>query len=68
LAIRHLAGDFGPRQALSNDLSDGQIKAVTVVHVLAVVVAKRLPIKVREEAERLYGNVVPERDRFSKLQ
>ena len=44
--FRHPAGDFGPRQTLPYDLADGQIKAVTVIHVLAVVVSERLLIYV----------------------
>ena len=42
LFFLHLAGDFGPRQTLSNDLPDCQIKAVTVIHILPVVVPGRL--------------------------
>lgn len=41
----HLAGDFGPRQTLSANLADCQIKVVTVIHVLAVVIAESLLVQ-----------------------
>ena len=53
----HLAGDFGPRQALPYDLSDSQIKAVTVGHVAAIVEAECLLIQIPEQVERLHADV-----------
>jgi len=32
----HLAGDFIPRKAFSNDLANGEIKAVAVGHILPI--------------------------------
>ena len=55
--IGHLAGDFGPRQTLPNDLAYAQIEAVTVGHVLAVVIAESLLIEVAESVERLHADV-----------
>ena len=53
----NLAGDFGPGQTLSYDLSNSQIKAVTVVHVPAVIEPKRLLIDVAEQVERLDADI-----------
>ena len=55
--LSHLAGDLGPRQALSHDLADGQIKAVTVGHVSPTVKTKRLFVDVAEQVERLHADV-----------
>jgi len=62
LMIRHLAGDFGPCQALSDDLAHSHIKAVTIgqrlpVAILPVVEAKRLFIEIAEQVEGFHADV-----------
>ena len=52
-----LAGELIERQPLADDLPNGQIEAVTVVHALAVVVAEPLLIKVAEQMKWLYRDV-----------
>ena len=42
---------LGPREPLADDLTHGQVKAVSVVHVAAIVVAKRLLIQVTEQMD-----------------
>jgi hypothetical protein len=59
--LYRIAINCGPGQTLSNDLPDGQIKAVTVIHVLAVVIAKSLLIG-RSEA----GEMVPSSRSFRR--
>jgi len=53
----HLAGDFGPRQALSDDLTNGQIKAVTVSHIPPIIEAERLFINIAKQVKRFHGNI-----------
>ena len=52
-----LAGDFGIGQALAHDLRDGKVKAVAVIHVLAVVVAEALLVEVAKQMERFNRNI-----------
>ena len=57
-----LAGDFGPRQALADDLTNGHIKALAIcnhfaVSVLARVKPERLFVNVAEEMERFHGHI-----------
>lgn len=57
-----LARYFGPSQALTNDLTDSQIKAVCILqqhpaHITPIIEAKRLFVNVAEQVERLNGNM-----------
>jgi hypothetical protein len=45
LFFSHLAGDLGPRQALTHNLSDSQIKTVTVIHALSIVEPESLLVR-----------------------
>ena len=53
----HLAGDFSPSQTLANDLTYSQVKSVTVIHVRAIVVSKRLFIQIAEQVKRLNTDI-----------
>ena len=55
----HLAGDLGPSQTLADDLTNCKVKTVTVIHILAVVIAERLFIDVAGT-----GGTVPRSRRF----
>ena len=52
-----LAGQFGVGKALTGDLPYGQVEAVRVIHILAVVKAKALLIGVSLQVERFNANV-----------
>jgi len=47
-----LSSGLIPSQALADDLRHGQLEAVEVVHLLAVVVAEGLLIEIAEQMER----------------
>ena len=52
-----LAGEFAVGEALATDLRHGESEALRVVHVLAVVVAETLFVKVAVKMKRLYAHV-----------
>lgn len=53
----NLAGEFSVGQGLARDLRDNRTKAVGVVHLVSIVVAKRLLVDVAEQVERFDRNV-----------
>jgi hypothetical protein len=54
---RLLPGQFIVGEALAYDLAHGNDEAISVVHVLPVVVAKCLLVDVAKQVERLHGNI-----------
>lgn len=61
-----LARDFFPRQALANNLANGQIKAVAVIHSSAVVEAESLFIDVPEEVVWFDADIGPSQSTFKQ--
>jgi hypothetical protein len=55
--LSYLAGDLGPSQTLADDLTNCQVKTVTVLHIIAVIEAIRLLVKVTEQMKRLHAHV-----------
>ena len=55
--IRQLAGDLGPIEVLAHDMSHRKVKAVTIIHVPAIVKTKRLLVKVAEKVEWFHTHV-----------
>jgi hypothetical protein len=53
----HLAGQFGERQTLPNDLVNDKIEAVRIVQILAIVVPERLLIEVAKKMKRFHGYI-----------
>lgn len=51
------AGEFLPCEPFAHNLTNGQIEAVTIVHVFAVVVAESLFVKIAEQVERPHDDV-----------
>ena len=52
LASKLIAGE-----ALPNDLRNGKVKALAVVHAFAVVVPERLLVQIPEQMIGFYGNI-----------
>ena len=52
-----LACEIGIGQALAADLGHGEHEALTIVHVLAIVVSKGLLIKVAVKMKRFYAHI-----------
>src|ERR1700730_13438356 len=57
LRRRLLASEFLPSETLADNLTDGEVEAIRIIHVLTVVVTKRLFVKVAEQVERLHADV-----------
>lgn len=53
LFFSHLASDFGPGEALANDLPNRNIKSVTVIHRNSIIKSERLLIYISEQVEWL---------------
>ena len=56
-ASRFFACEFAVGEALAADLGHGELEALAVVHVLAVVVAKSLLVKVAEKMKRFHTHI-----------
>jgi hypothetical protein len=52
-----LASEINPRQTLAHDLPHCQVEALTIVHILPIVIAERLLVQIPEQMERLDANV-----------
>ena len=55
--FHRFAGELIPRKPLANNLADGKVKALAVVHALAIVVPERLLVQIPEQMIRFDGNV-----------
>jgi hypothetical protein len=57
LACRGASRQFRVGEPLPNNLANGKVKALGIVHVLAIVEAKRLPIDIAEQVVRFDRNI-----------
>ena len=55
--VRLLTGELIPCEALTNDLADGKIEPLSIIHAFAIVIAEHLLIEISEQVERLDRNV-----------
>ena len=60
------AGQLGIGEALADNLPNGEVEAIPVIHVLPIVVAESLFVEVAKQVERLDRNVGPADSAFKK--